>query len=290
MKCYLCPRRCGAERDKGELGYCLVPDKVIIGRAAPHLWEEPCICTGKGSGAVFFSGCNLRCSFCQNGKISGGAVGRSVTDEELADIYLSLQEQGVCNINFVTPTPWVPNIRRSLDIAWDKGLYLPTVYNCGGYESLEALHSLRGYIGVYLPDFKYMDAELGKRFSGVPDYPEMAKRALHEMVEQRGEAVYSTDGTMIKGVIVRHLVLPGHTDDSMQIIEYLHKEYGNAIVISIMSQYTPMPNITGGLARKLTKEEYASVVTFAKSIGVENAYIQDGESATESFIPEFWGE
>lgn len=287
MKCDLCPRSCYAERDKGELGYCLVPDKAMIGRAAPHLWEEPCICTGKGSGTVFFSGCNLRCSFCQNGKISGGAIGRSVSDEELADIYLSLQEQGVCNINFVTPTPWVPNIRRSLDIAWDKGLYLPTVYNCGGYESLEALRSLRGYIGVYLPDFKYIDAELGKRFSCVPDYPEMAKRAISEMVAQRGEAVYSPDGTMTKGVIVRHLVLPGHTDDSMQVIEYLHKEYGNAIVISIMSQYTPMPNMAGELARKVTKDEYASVVAFANNIGVENAYIQDGESATESFIPEF---
>ncbi len=287
MKCNLCPRLCGVDRNNAEKGYCRVGGTVVVSRAAPHLWEEPCICTGNGSGTVFFSGCNLRCSFCQNSKISGGRLGREYSENELADIYLSLQETGVCNINFVTPTPWVPNIKRSLDIAWKKGLYLPTVYNCGGYESIEVLRSLKGYIGVYLPDFKYMDAELGKRFSSVGDYPEVAKKALYEMVDQRGEPVYNGDGTMTKGVIVRHLVLPSHTDDSMKVLEYLHREYGSSIVISIMSQYTPQAGCEGELARRLTAEEYDTVVEYAKAIGIVNAYIQDGESASESFIPEF---
>ncbi|MBE6581838.1 MAG: radical SAM protein [Ruminococcaceae bacterium] len=287
MNCNLCPRACGAERDNGIIGFCGVGSTPIVGRIAPHLWEEPCICTGSGSGTVFFSGCNLRCSFCQNGKISNGKLGREMTEKELAEAYISLQDMGVSNINFVTPTPWVPNIKRSLDLAWEMGLYLPTVYNCGGYESVEALRSLNGYIGVYLPDFKYMDAELGRRFSGVGDYPEVAKRALYEMVDQRGEAVYNSDGTMVKGVIVRHLVLPNHVDDSIRVLDYLHREYGDSIVISIMSQYTPQPNAPGELNRKLTAEEYDTVVNYAESIGIKNAYIQDGESASESFIPEF---
>lgn len=210
-----------------------------------------------------------------------------MTERELAEAYISLQDMGVCNINFVTPTPWVPNIKRSLDLAWEMGLYLPTVYNCGGYESVDAIRSLNGYIGVYLPDFKYMDSELGRRFSGVGDYPEAAKRSLHEMVNQRGEAVYNSDGTMVKGVIVRHLVLPNHVDDSISVLDYLKNEYGDSIVISIMSQYTPQPNAPKELDRKLTAEEYDTVVNYAESIGIKNAYIQDGESASESFIPEF---
>ncbi len=287
MRCELCPRKCRVDRERGEHGFCGVGARALVGRAAPHLWEEPCICGENGSGTVFFVGCNLRCIFCQNSKISGGSLGREYSDSELAETYLSLQEKGVSNINFVTPTPWVPNIKRSLDIAWERGLHLPTVYNCGGYESVEALRSLSGYIGVYLPDFKYMDARVGLRFSGVGDYPERAKAALYEMVSQRGDAVYSSDGIMTKGVIVRHLVLPSHTDDSMRVLEYLHREYGSSIVISIMSQYTPQPWCEGELSRRLTAEEYASVVEYARSIGIENAYIQDGESASESFIPEF---
>lgn len=287
MNCNLCPRACGAERDNGIIGFCSVGATAIVSRIAPHLWEEPCICTGNGSGTVFFSGCNLRCSFCQNSKISSGKLGREMSENELADAYLSLQAEGVCNINFVTPTPWVPNIKRSLDLAWDKGLYLPTVYNCGGYESVETLRSLKGYIGVYLPDFKYMDSDLGKRFSSVNNYPDVAKRALYEMVDQRSEAVYNSEGTMVKGVIVRHLVLPNHADDSIRVLEYLHSEYGDSIVISIMSQYTPQPCAPDELGRKLTADEYNSVVEYAEKLGIRNAYIQDGESASESFIPEF---
>ena len=290
MGCTLCPRLCGVDRNKGERGFCSAGNKAVIGRAAPHYWEEPCISGDKGSGTVFFSGCNLKCVYCQNGKISRGAVGRELDTDQLADLYLSLQKTGVCNINFVTPTPYSDIIRSSLDIAYEKGLYLPTVYNCGGYESVEALKALSGYIGIYLPDFKYMDNELGKRYSGVPDYPQRAKLALKEMVRQRENSVYNGDGIMTKGVIVRHLVLPSHTDDSKRVLDYLYNEYGNTVTVSIMSQYTPMPNLTGELGRRLSEDEYRSVVEYALALGFKNAFIQDGESASESFIPEFCGE
>ena len=276
-----------ADRESGRLGFCNSGIMPRVARAAPHLWEEPCICGKNGSGTVFFSGCNLKCIFCQNKKISMGGVGKECTPSELADIYLDLQNKGVSNINLVTPSPWVRQIKQSLDIAWNKGLYLPTVYNCGGYEKVETIRELRGYIGVYMPDFKYMDASLGKRYSSVPDYPETAKRALYEMVNQRGEAVYDGGGMLTKGVIVRHLILPMHTEDSMRVLEYLKNEYGNSIVISIMSQYTPMDGVEAPLNRPLSYEEYKTVVEYAKKLGITNAYIQDGKSASESFIPDF---
>lgn len=275
------------DRELGGLGFCNSGTMPRVARAAPHLWEEPCICGKNGSGTVFFSGCNLKCIFCQNKKISTGGVGKECTPSELADIYLDLQNKGVSNINLVTPSPWVKQIKQSLDIAWNKGLYLPTVYNCGGYERAETIRDLRGYIGVYMPDFKYMDNELGKKYSSVSDYSEVAKRALHEMVNQRGEAVYDGDGMLVKGVIVRHLILPTHTDDSMRVLEYLKKEYGNSIVISIMSQYTPMEGVGAPLNRPLSCEEYGAVVEYAKKLGIANAYIQEGGSASESFIPDF---
>lgn len=287
MKCNLCPRECGADRENGDKGFCRVGADAIVCRAAPHLWEEPCICGKNGSGTVFFAGCNLGCVFCQNSKISRGDAGRKYSAAALSDIYIDLQNKGVSNINFVTPSPWVNVIKESLDIAWGKGLYLPTVYNCGGYEKAETIRSLSGYIGVYMPDFKYMDRELSKKYSFAPDYPDVAKRALYEMVNQRGDAVYNSEGIMTKGVIVRHLILPSHTEDSMRVLEYLRREYGSSIVISIMSQYTPMPNMLPPLDRRVTDEEYRAVVTYAESIGITNAFIQDGESALESFIPDF---
>lgn len=287
MKCNLCPRNCGADRDLGELGFCRAGSTAVVGRAAPHYWEEPCICGKGGSGTVFFSGCNLRCVFCQNSRISRTPYGREYTPEGLSELYLDLQSKGVSNINLVTPTPWVPQIKKSLDIAWSKGLYLPVVYNCGGYESIEAIKSLRGYIGVYMPDLKYLDPTLSKKYSSASDYPEVAKRAIYEMVEQRGELVFDSDGMLTKGVIVRHLVLPTHADDSFRVLEYLKREYGDSIIVSIMSQYTPTEGVCPPLNRKVTAEEYASVVKFAKDIGLVNAFIQEGEAASESFIPEF---
>lgn len=288
--CQLCPRRCGADRKGGERGYCGVSDRILVARAAPHLWEEPCLVGEKGSGTVFFGGCNLRCVFCQNRAIRDGHVGQELSVDQLADVFLSLQEQGVANVNLVTPTPWIPEIKAALELAWERGLYLPIVYNGGGYERRETLRSFRGYAGVYLPDFKYMDAALAASCSDAPDYPDVAKRALEEMVTQRPYAVYDGAGQMQKGVIVRHLVLPGYTENSMQVLDYLHSAYGDDIVISLMSQYTPMPGMKGSLARRVTPEEYETVVTFARRIGIVNAYLQDGEAASESFIPAFHSE
>ncbi len=288
--CALCPRLCHANRTGGHYGFCGVGDKPLIARAAPHLWEEPCLCGEKGSGTVFFGGCNLGCVFCQNRTISREPRGKALTEEELAALFLSLQTKGVSNINLVTPTPWVLSIRRSLDLAWQQGLYLPIVYNCGGYEQVEAVASLRGYISIYLPDFKYWDPTLGKALSGIPDYPERAKEALREMVTQRGEPHWDGDGLMTRGVIVRHLVLPGQIENSKKVLSYLHHEYGNSIYVSIMRQYTPMPGMTGDLARPLSEGEYDEVVDFAYHLGMENAFLQEGEAVGESFIPTFDGE
>ncbi len=288
--CTLCPRLCRADRTKGRFGFCRAGDKVLVARAAPHLWEEPCLCGEKGSGTVFFGGCNLGCIFCQNHAISREPKGIPLSAEELAEVFLSLQEQGVSNVNLVTPTPWVPQIRQALDFAWQKGLYLPVVYNCGGYERKAVIASLRGYIGVYLPDFKYWDPAIGKELSGVPDYPERAKEALCEMVNQRGEPRFDGNGLMTRGVIVRHLVLPGHIEDSKAILAYLYRKYGDSIYISIMRQYTPTASMTGDLARPLTEAEYREVVAYACDLGIRNAFLQEGEAVGESFIPAFDGE
>ena len=228
--------------------------------------------------------------FCQNRELSRGHAGIPVDAEGLAGIFLRLQQNGVHNINLVTPTPWADMILPALELAWEGGLWLPVVYNCGGYELPSVIDSLRGYVGVYLPDFKYMDGALAERLSGVRDYPDAVKASLDRMVAQRGDAVFDEEGIMTRGVIVRHLVLPGHTDDSVRIIDYLHREYGDSIYISIMNQYTPMPGMTGELARSLTEEEYSEIVGYARGIGITNGFIQEGGTAKESFIPVWDGE
>ena len=229
------------------------------------------------------------CGFCQNRELSVCHAGTDIDTERLAEIFLELQNAGVHNINLVTPTPWVPWIKAALEIAWSKGLWIPTVFNTGGYDTPETIQALRGYIGVYLPDFKYRDPLLSGRLSGAYDYPVFAEKALFEMVNQRGEAVFDEEGMMIRGVIVRHLVLPGHIDNSLKTLDYLQKEYGNSIYVSIMNQYTPMPGAEGELSRTLTEAEYAEVVSYARSIGIVNGFIQEGETAKESFIPEWNG-
>ena len=224
--CALCPRRCRARRDDGEIGFCRVGSVPLVARAARHFGEEPCLAGPGGSGAVFFAGCNLGCVFCQNRLISRGGAGKPVAVEALADLFLSLQEEGAENLDLVTPTPWVPQIREALTLAWDRGFWLPVIYNCGGYESVEALRTLSGCVAVYLPDFKYADPELGRALSFVPDYPARALEALDEMVRQRGGPRFDRDGRLTRGVLVRHLVLPGHTDDSRRVISLLHDRYG----------------------------------------------------------------
>ncbi len=287
--CILCPRNCGVDRTTN-LGICQVSNRVKIARAALHYWEEPCISGTKGSGAVFFSGCSLHCVFCQNEKISHGQVGKEVTVDKLAEIYLYLQKQGANNINLVTGTHYIPQIVESVKIARKKGLEIPIIYNTSGYEKAESLKQLDGIVNTYLPDFKYMDFSLAAKYSHAPDYPEIAKEAIAEMVRQCGTLVFDEKGFIKSGVIVRQLLLPGHVKDAKAIIKYLYETYSDNIYISMMSQYTPMPQIAANypeLNRRVTKREYDSLIDYALSIGVENAFIQDRKVAKESFIPEF---
>ena len=287
--CTLCPRNCKVDRLSGQTGYCGANDKLYLARAALHFWEEPCISGEAGSGTVFFSGCNLRCVYCQNAEISHMDAKKEVSIERLAEIFLELQEKGANNINLVTAAHYIPQVLHALDLAKERGLRLPVVYNTSGYESVETLKMLEGYVQVYLPDFKYMSAELAKRYSGAGDYPEKVKTALDEMVRQVGTPEFSKEGIIHKGVIVRHLVLPNHTDDSKKIIEYLFKRYGDDIFISIMNQYTPLKQVEKipDLNRKITEAEYDRVVDYAIALGVENGFIQEGETQSDSFIPAF---
>ena len=288
--CRLCPRDCGAKRSEGHRGRCGVTDTLRVARAALHYWEEPCISGENGSGAVFFSGCNLGCVFCQNRDISDGRAGKDISPERLLEIFFSLKKQGAANINLVTPSHYLPALAPVLQEARASGLDLPIVYNTGGYEYPEALRLLDGLVDIYLPDFKYMDPALAARYSQAPDYPDRAKEALAEMVRQTGEAVFDEAGMMKRGVIVRHLALPGQLSDSMSVLAYLHETYGEQIFLSIMNQYTPMPGIGKmfpELGRKLSEEEYDTLVDYAVLLGVENGFIQEGDTAEESFIPPF---
>ena len=287
--CTLCPRRCHAARSEGRTGYCKMTDRIRIARAALHMWEEPCISGKKGSGAVFFSGCGLRCIFCQNHEIAVGDCGLEITEDRLCEIFLELMEQGAANINLVTAAHYVPQVIRALDAARRKGMNLPVVYNSSGYEEVETIRMLEGYVDIYLPDLKYMESDLAKKFSNAPDYPEKATAAIAEMVGQTGPCQFSEDGYIQKGTIVRHLILPGHTRNSRAVLHYLHETYGKNIYISIMNQYTPVvpSDKYPELNRKVTAREYDKVLDTALSLGIENGFFQEGETASESFIPAF---
>lgn len=290
--CVLCPRECHADRLSGKSGYCKAPAELLVARAALHFWEEPCISGKEGSGTVFFSGCALGCVYCQNRSISKGLEGKAITIERLAEIFLELQAKGANNINLVTPSHYVPHIIEALNISRRNGFTLPIVYNCGGYEKTETLKMLEGYVDIYLPDLKYISDEPAIKYSNCKGYFTAAKAAIEEMVRQAGTAVFDERGIMRKGVIVRHLTLPGYLEDSKRIVKYLYESYRNKIFISIMNQYTPMTKSTEypELNRKISYEEYEELVNFAIEIGVENGFIQEGEPASESFIPEFNGE
>ena len=290
-KCTLCPRRCGADRTK-ITGFCGQSDKLYAARASLHMWEEPCISGESGSGTVFFTGCNLGCVYCQNREIADGHIGFEITAERLAKIFLEQQSRGANNINLVTPTHYVPHIIRALDTVRGRALKIPVLYNCGGYESVKTLKMLEGYVDIYLPDFKYMDSEIAKRYSNAADYPETAKKAIAEMVRQTGECAFDENGIMQKGTLVRHLVLPSYIENSEKVIEYLYNTYGGSIYMSIMNQYTPMPYVENypEINRAVTDEEYNEVIDFAVDLGVENAFVQEGGAVSESFIPLFDGE
>ena len=289
--CSICPRACRVDRTAGATGICGQTDKVRLARAALHFWEEPPISGEQGSGTVFFSGCPLNCVYCQNKPIATGDVGKEVTVERLAEIFLEQQGRGAHNINLVTPTHFASQIKAALDIAHKNGLILPVVYNCAGYETVEAIQALEGYIDIFLTDFKYASPELALRYSKAKDYPQIATRALDAMFELVGPCVFDSEGMMTRGVIVRHLLLPGHLDDSKAVLHLLAlKPYSDDIILSIMSQYTPMEGVGRSfpeLGRKVTDEEYDELLDYSIEVGFEEAFCQDGECAEESFIPAF---
>lgn len=286
--CTLCPKHCGVNRTSGQTGFCGMPATIQVARASLHMWEEPCISGTNGSGTVFFTGCNLKCVFCQNQTIAIGKKGREVSVSQLEDLFLMLQDKGAHNINLVTPSHYVPSIAEALRLSKKQGLRLPIVYNTSGYDSVSSLAILDGLIDIYLPDFKYVSHNLSKCYSHAADYFEVAGRALAEMFRQVGPPVF--DGDLLKkGIIARHLLLPGCTEDSKAVIRYLYETYHDNIFISIMNQYTPLPQVASypELNRKITVEEYDEVVDFAIDLGVENGFIQEGDTADESFIPDF---
>lgn len=288
--CTLCPRNCSSNREAGVKGFCGESKDIRIARAALHFWEEPVISGQKGSGAAFFTGCNLKCIFCQNTSVASNKVGAEVSKERLADIFMELEKQGAVNINLVTASHYAPQVADVIRMAKQKGLQLPIVYNTSSYERAESLRLLEGLVDVYLPDMKYMDSGMAERYSNAEDYPQIAKEAIAEMFRQVGEPVFDESGNLMKrGMIVRHLVMPGAVKNAKQVIDYLYDTYGDAIYISLMNQYTPMRNFEKypELNRRVTKREYERVISYALDKGIKNAFIQEGETAKDSFIPEF---
>ena len=293
--CTLCPRACHADRTEGQKGRCHVDAQIRVARAALHMWEEPCLSGRSGSGAVFFSGCALGCIFCQNREIASGKAGLVISEARLEEIFLELQEKGANNINLVTAGHYVPQVVRALACAKSQGLRIPIVYNSSGYEKAESLRQLEGLIDIYLPDLKYLTPELAAAYSHASDYPQYAMEAIAEMVRQQPQAEFMPEDRteaspiMRRGVIVRHLLLPGHVREAKKVVGYLHETYGDQIYISMMNQYTPMSEkfADPNLNRRVTKREYERLLDYAAEIGVENGFYQEGATADESFIPEF---
>lgn len=290
MKCELCPRMCGTDRAE-KRGFCGMGNKITAAKAMLHFWEEPCISGERGSGAVFFSGCVMKCAFCQNYDISAENAGREISEERLAEIFLELQEKGAQNINLVNPTHFVPQILRSLEAAKKRGLSLPIVYNSGGYERVETLRALDGAVDVYLPDVKFFDGELAKTLAAAPDYFNTAMNAVAEMIRQTGKPQFSESGAMIKGVLVRHLILPWHHRDSAEIIKRLGERFGGDILFSLMSQYTPFGKVKtdpalSKLNRRITTFEYQKALAALYETDLKG-YTQERTSAQEEYTPIF---
>lgn len=287
--CNLCIRNCGVNRLNGEIGACNSTDKVKASKAYLHMWEEPPISLSNGSGTVFFSNCNFRCVFCQNHEISQEDTGAFITNDELSNIFLKLQSKGANNINLVTPTHYVPQIIEALKISKANGLTIPILYNTNGYDSLDTIKALKGYIDVYLPDFKYFNDKYAIKYSKAPGYKDNLINILNEMYDQVGINKFDEDGKMIKGLIIRHLMLPGLLFDSKKVIDTIYSRFGDNVYISIMNQYTPMFNAFKykELSKPLNPKLYDSLIDYAASIGVKNAFIQESGSNTTEFVPSF---
>ncbi len=309
--CKICPRKCGANRIAGELGYCGQGAKLTAARACLHAWEEPCISGEHGSGTVFFSGCNMRCVFCQNAEIACGDVSREISAERLSEIFLELQEKRASNINLVTPTHFAPLIIPAIEAAKSQGLKIPVVYNTSAYESVETLKALEGLIDIYLPDCKYCSDELAVRYSKAPGYFEASINAIREMIRQVGKPVFaglSGDLTaeeyndlmadaeddyegplMKKGVIVRHLMLPGQLEDSMSVVAQLIRSFGENVYLSIMNQFTPHGDLSGfpELLQPVSPVDYEALIDYAIDLGLENGFFQGEGTDSDSFIPKF---
>lgn len=291
MECTLCPRRCRADRDNGARGFCGETSRLSAARASLHLWEEPCISGTRGSGAVFFSGCVLRCVFCQNYDISSRGVGKPLTEERLCGIFLELQAQGAHNINLVNATHFTPQVIRALEAAKKRGLSLPVVWNSGGYELPETLKMLEGLVDIYLPDVKYYSDELSQRLSSAPGYFGIAMAAVYEMLRQTGAPEFSLDGLLLKGTVVRHLVLPWEYRDSIEVIKRLGERFGGQILFSLMSQYTPFGRVKtdpslSRMNRRITTFEYQKALDAVIEAGL-TGYMQEKSSAREEYTPSF---
>ncbi|WP_235043758.1 radical SAM protein [Peptoniphilus mikwangii] len=284
--CKICPRNCGVNR-YNKTGFCKMPANLYVSHTSLHMWEEPPITGKNGSGTIFFTGCNLRCVYCQNYKIAIENFGKCIDESELADIFLKLQNKGAHNINLVTPSHYILNIADAIDIAEMRGLNIPIVYNTSSYEKVESLKLLSGKIDIYLADLKYFDKKLSEKYSKAADYFEIASNAIEQMFNQVGRFEY--DGELLKrGLVIRHLLLPEHIEDSKKVVKYLYDKYSDDIIFSIMSQYTPVRKLKyDNLNKRVDEREYNELVDFCIELGIENAFIQDGESATESFIPNF---
>ena len=295
--CDWCPRGCGADRAAGEAGVCGAGADLVVARAALHFWEEPPLSGESGSGTVFFSHCPLRCVYCQNADIAAGRAGAAITVGRLADICLELQGQGALNINFVTPTHYAPQVREAVRLARGRGLALPIVWNTSGYETVEAVRANEGIVDVYLTDFKYASSETAARYSNAPDYPKVALAALDAMVEQAGEPVFDeVEGglRLVRGVVVRHLLLPGGLEESKHAVEAVWRRYGTRVLLSLMNQYTPTIPADAPAAQRFPEllqtvdaAAYEALLDFADALGIEDYFWQDAPAAAESFIPPF---
>lgn len=286
--CYICPRNCGVDRSRS-VGFCGAGNLSVVSKKMMHMWEEPCISGTKGSGTVFFAGCNLRCVYCQNHKISSQVVGEIVNDERLAEIFIELEQQGAHNINLVNPTHFAKNIIRAIDIAREKGLKIPFVYNTNAYENIKTLKEMSGRIDVYLPDIKYISGEFSTKYSSSSDYFQFASKAVIEMYNQVGTPQFNNEGLIEKGLIIRHLILPSLSKESLKVLDWINENLPKSIFVSLMSQYIPLFKASDykEINRKITTFEYNRVIDHFYKIGLTNGYMQEKDSAVTDYIPDF---